>query len=162
MSSLVVFGVVVALAAFFGSSFKPDLWYRGLRKPAWEPPDWLFGQAWRYLYVAIAFAGWLVWWANADAWSFPLALWVVLLICRCAWSWLFFGRHAIGAATTAGALLLIAVIGFVATAPDYSPFAAALVVPCAAWAAFAVCLTYTIWRMNRASVHDTSASRLMS
>ena len=30
-------------------------WYRSLRKPSWQPPDWLFGPAWT---VILALASW--------------------------------------------------------------------------------------------------------
>lgn len=44
-----------------GGVFKPGAWYAGLRKPAWNPPNWLFGPAWAVLYIMIAIAGYLVW-----------------------------------------------------------------------------------------------------
>ncbi len=148
MSALVAFGAAVALAALAGSRFKPDAWYRGLRKPAWNPPDWLFGPVWLALYVAIAFAGWLVWWANADAWSLPLTLWSVQLVLNGAWPWLFFGRHDAKAALIDIGLLLLVIIGFAVTAADYSPAAAWLFVPYAVWVAFATVLNYAIWKLN--------------
>src|SRR5215213_2338660 len=36
------------------------VWYRGLRKPTWNPPDRLFGPVWTVLYAQMAVAAWLV------------------------------------------------------------------------------------------------------
>ena len=36
-------------------------WYAGLRKPAWQPPDWLFGPAWTLIFGLCALAGYLAW-----------------------------------------------------------------------------------------------------
>lgn len=148
MSSVLTFAAVVTIAAFLGSRFKPGQWYRELAKPVWNPPDWVFGPVWLVLYVFIALAGWLVWWANADAWSLPLTLWSLQLVLNAGWSWLFFRRHAMKHALLASGMLLVAVVGFVATAPAYSPAAAWLFIPYAAWVGFATFLTYTLWKMN--------------
>jgi tryptophan-rich sensory protein len=34
MTAFVSFAIIVGLGAFIGSRFKPDAWYRQLRKPA--------------------------------------------------------------------------------------------------------------------------------
>ena len=39
----------------------PGPWYQALQKPWFNPPNWLFGPAWTFLYVLIAIAGWRVW-----------------------------------------------------------------------------------------------------
>src|SRR5260370_18409728 len=53
----------VGAAAIGGLLTLPGLgtWYRGLHKPGWTPPYWLFGPVWSGLYLVMAFAAWLVW-----------------------------------------------------------------------------------------------------
>jgi tryptophan-rich sensory protein len=63
---------LVWLLAFLGAGFTtaglgsvftvPALktWYPKLRKPAWTPPDRVFGPVWTILYIQMAMAAWLV------------------------------------------------------------------------------------------------------
>jgi translocator protein len=33
-------------------------WYRDLRKPTWNPPNWVFGPAWTVILGLAAWSGW--------------------------------------------------------------------------------------------------------
>ena len=48
-------------AGWIGSQFRPDAWYESLAKPAWNPPNAVFGPVWSVLYVLMGVAAWLVW-----------------------------------------------------------------------------------------------------
>ena len=44
-----------------GALTRIDAWYRALRKPSWQPPDWLFGPVWTIIIGLSAWAfviGW--------------------------------------------------------------------------------------------------------
>jgi tryptophan-rich sensory protein len=147
--SLVLFVLVVAASVLVASRFRPDTWYRRLRKPAWNPPNWVFAPVWTVLYVCIAVAGWLAWRDGANQWSLPLYFWIAQLVCNVAWSWLFFGLHNIGGALAVSGMLLVAIVGFIVTALYTGPWAAALFVPYALWVAFATLLNAAVWRIRR-------------
>lgn len=59
--SLVLFLVVVLGGGLLiGVATLPGAWYAALAKPAFNPPNWLFGPVWSLLYVLISVAGWRI------------------------------------------------------------------------------------------------------
>ncbi|MHB8898248.1 MAG: TspO/MBR family protein [Thermoguttaceae bacterium] len=128
---------------------KIDGWYATLAKPAWNPPDWIFGPVWTALYLAMALAAWLVWrqggWAGARG---PLTLFGIQLGLNTLWSCLFFGMQSPGLAFAEVLLLWAAIAATTAAFWRRSPTAGGLLVPYLAWVSFAAVLNFTIWRMN--------------
>jgi tryptophan-rich sensory protein len=139
-----VFGVaaVASLAA-------PGAWYAGLRKPAWNPPNWLFGPVWTALYAMMAAAAWRVWQRGGwTAQARPLGLFLLQLALNGLWSWIFFGWHRPGLAFAEILLLWAAILLTIRHFAPVSRSAAALLVPYLAWVSFAAVLNFTLWRLN--------------
>ena len=147
LPSLLVFISSVALVAAFGAQFEPGAWYAQLQKPAWNPPNWVFGPVWTLLYLAIAAAGWLVW-REVRAVKPVLQLWGLQLIANGLWSWLFFGLHRPDIALVDIAVLFCLIVGFILAARRYSVAASWLFVPYAVWVGFAAALNGSIWSAN--------------
>ncbi len=145
-AALPLFVVAVAAAAVFGAQFMPGEWYRALAKPSWNPPNWVFGPVWTVLYVMIAVAGWLAWREGAYK---ALGFWGGQLILNALWSWAFFGQKMIGVALIDILLLLIAIVGFIATVWNRSRTAGLLFLPYLAWVSFATALNTAIFLLNR-------------
>ncbi|MGB7546744.1 MAG: TspO/MBR family protein [Terracidiphilus sp.] len=124
-------------------------WYRTLARPAFAPPDWVFGPVWSLLYALMAIAAWQVWQsAPSQLRAWGLALFVAQLALNLAWSWIFFRQHAIGAAAVE-VVLMWAVIGVtVAVFSRVAPLAAWLMAPYLAWVSFAAVLNVAFWRLN--------------
>jgi len=140
-SLLLAFG-----AAFLGARFGPGDWYTELRKPSWNPPGWIFGPVWTFLYASMAVAAWRVWKAG-DART-ALALYVVQLALNAAWSWLFFGLHRPGLAFVDILALWAAILATTLAFFPKDRAAGWLMVPYLAWVSFAAFLNFTLWRMN--------------
>jgi translocator protein len=151
VAMLVSMGVCFAAAALGGLATYPNIdnWYASLNKPAWTPPDAVFGPVWMMLYFLMALAAWLVWRCRARASvRGPLALFGVQLGLNAAWSWLFFGLHSPGGGMIDIVLLLAAIVATLAAFWRRSRVAGILLVPYLAWVAFAGILNFAIWRMN--------------
>jgi len=57
---------VLLMLGIGGSMTTIGPWYRDLRKPAWNPPNWIFGPAWTTILGLAAWAGVLAW-TNASS-----------------------------------------------------------------------------------------------
>lgn len=144
--SLLVFAAIVAAAAMFGSLYLPGAWYEGLVKPSWTPPSWLFGPVWGALYIMIAIAGWRVW--RASGVSAGLAVWLVNVAANGMWSYLMFGRKAIGYALLDISAIWLTIVLFIGLAWRKDGAAALLFVPYLVWVSYAAALNFEIWRLN--------------
>jgi len=120
-------------------------WYEGLHKPFFNPPNSVFAPVWTTLYVLMAVAAWRVW---RKAGLRPLGLYVLQLALNFAWSFIFFGAHAIGVALVEIALLFAAVVVTLRVFWRLDRIAGWLLVPYAAWVLFAGVLNAAIWRLN--------------
>ena len=125
----------------------PDAWYATLAKPAFNPPNWVFGPVWSVLYVMIGVAGWLVWTSGRSRPA--VTLWWVQLALNFLWSPVFFAMHSIGLALIVISLLLGVIWMFVAVTARQCPRAALLFVPYGLWVGFATVLNASLYLLNR-------------
>jgi len=144
---LLGFLVVTFVAASFGALFMPGEWYAALTKPAWTPPNWVFGPVWTVLYVLIAVSAWLVWRAQPRL-SSALGLWLGQLGLNGVWSWLFFGLQRPGLAAIDIVVLLVAIGATAYMFARVSRPAALLLLPYACWVGYATTLNIAIWHLN--------------
>jgi tryptophan-rich sensory protein len=143
--------LVCFAAAAFGGLFAPGEWYASLKKPAWNPPSWVFGPVWTVLYTMMAVAAWLVWRRGGfAAQGRPLAVFLVQLGLNAAWTPLFFGLRRPDLALAEIVLLWLAIAGTLAAFGRVNRAAAWLLAPYLAWVTFATALNYALWRLNHA------------
>ncbi len=146
----VVWLVVTFGAAAIGGRFLPDEWYAQLKKPAWNPPNWVFGPVWTALYLMMAAAAWLIWRKDGVATAIvPFSVFVLQLVLNALWSWLFFGRHEIGGAMIDLGFLWVAILVTIVLFWAREPLAGALLLPYLAWVTFAGVLNGTVWQLNK-------------
>jgi benzodiazapine receptor len=124
----------------------PGEWYAGLVKPAFNPPNWVFGPVWTILYVLIAAAGWRTFERNRRGW--PMRLWCAQLALNFLWSPVFFAAHRTDWALVVILLLLAVILAFIAASWRKDRLAAWLFAPYAAWVAFAAALNGALWMLN--------------
>ncbi len=124
-------------------------WYRTLKRPAFAPPNWVFGPVWTLLYLLMAVAAWTVWETPSSpirAWG--LAFFLAQLALNLAWSWVFFRRHAIRAALIEISVLWVAIAVTTGMFSRIQAAAAWLMAPYLAWVTFASVLNAAFWRLN--------------
>lgn len=129
------------------------LWYRMLRKPEIQPPTVVFPIAWTALYASIAGASALAVTRGEEAARHEevAGYWKALgvnLVLNTGWSALFWkGRNMKVAAVEAG-LLAASSADLARRAGRLDTTAGALLVPYAAWCAFATVLSTRIEQVN--------------
>jgi tryptophan-rich sensory protein len=145
--------IAIALAAGglggLATASSVSTWYAGLNKPAFNPPNAVFGPVWTTLYVLMAVAAWRVWRAGPDGGRRPaLTVYAVQLTLNLAWSFIFFGLRQPGFALGEVVLLLASVVvtGVLFWRVDRP--AGLMMIPYAAWVSFASLLNFEIWRLN--------------
>jgi translocator protein len=151
LSLLTSLGCCLTVGAIGGRWTAPAIptWYRGLRKPFFNPPNGVFAPVWTTLYLLMGVAAWRIAVQPESAVrTLGLSLFVVQLALNLAWSWIFFRRHAMGAALVEMALLWAAIAATLGTFAQVDRAAAWLLAPYLAWVSFAALLNLAIWRLN--------------
>lgn len=153
-STLVPILVAAACAAAVASSgmFATDIgpWYQALRKPTWQPPNWLFGPTWTVIFTLIATAGVKVWWAAPPGKTrqFTMVLFAVNGVLNAGWSILFFALRRPDWALVEVFLLWLSIVALILGIRRHSRTAALLLIPYLAWVSFAGILNWTIVSLN--------------
>ena len=141
---------VVAVAGLGGLATELGPWYRALKQPWWQPPDWAFGPAWSVIYLLTATAAVRVW-LRAHS-PRERARWLAALAANGAinvfWSWLFFKARRPDWALTEVVLLWLSIVLLIVLARRHDVIAALLLVPYLLWVAFAASLNFAVVRLN--------------
>ncbi len=153
VSLIVAIVIPLVIGGLGGAATAPAIpsWYQGLTKPAWNPPNWVFGPVWTLLYILMGVAAWLVWrrgWGNPQV-QVALAIFGVQLLLNLFWSLIFFGLRSPGWAV----LEIVVLWGFIlATAIQFyrlESVAGLLLIPYQLWVTFAAALNAAVWQLNR-------------
>ncbi len=140
------FVLVTFCAPAIGAISPPGDWYMTIEKPSWNPPGWVFGPVWTFLYFAMATAAWRVW--RKNGWALAMALYGVQLVFNAAWTPVFFGAHQIGWALVVIVLLWLAAVATAVAFFRADKLSGALMVPYLMWLSFATFLNFTLWQLN--------------
>lgn len=145
----VLFPLTIGL---IGSSFTMaaiPVWYEGLNKPAFNPPNEIFGPVWTFLYVLMGIAFYIVWNTKKHALkSIALSFFIFQIVLNLLWSFLFFGVKspllALIEIFVLWSMILVTLILFYWIKRQ----AGWLMVPYLAWVTFATILNFSIVVLN--------------
>ena len=151
----IVYVVAICLAVGYLSSLvtaeSVKTWYPTLKKPFFNPPNWIFAPVWSLLYVLMGIAGGLVWNQlenNRELVKKGLFFFTAQLLLNAMWSYLFFGLHNILLAVIEIILLWLIVFETYLIFKKIDKTAAKLFIPYILWISFATILTIFIYILN--------------
>jgi tryptophan-rich sensory protein len=149
--AIVAIGVAVFLGGFGGLMTPIGPWYHNLRKPALQPPNWLFGPAWTIILGLAAWSAIIAWHAAPDhaARSNVVILFVTNAVFHAAWSPLFFRARRPDLALIEVVFLWSSLVALVVGLWPISHLASLLIAPYLLWVSFASWLNWAIVRLNR-------------
>ena len=142
--------LLVGAIGAYATAVGVDNWYPKLNKPAFNPPNWLFGPVWTLLFILMGIAAGIVWhkgfyhkWVQTALYHFGFQL-----LLNAAWSVLFFGLQQPLWALLNIIALFVMILLTIKWFKVVNKTAAYLLVPYALWVAFAAVLNFEIWRLN--------------
>jgi benzodiazapine receptor len=147
----VLLGLTLAVSMIGGAVTATSVgtWYQDLAKPAFNPPDWIFAPVWTTLFLLMSVAAWRVWrLGGVKVRSRELAGFAFQLAFNLGWSVLFFGFRMPGLALIEMAVLFAAIVWTAWAFWRCDRWAGVLLLPYAAWVAFALLLNGAIWHLN--------------
>ena len=147
---------VLALAIPFaagaiGSIFTSDAiptWYASIEKPAFNPPNWVFGPVWTLLYALQGIAFYIILTSKHALRQQAITLFVAQIIANTLWSIIFFGLQMPALAFVDIVVLWILIAFAIQTFSRISKTAAWLLAPYIAWVSFAAVLNISIALLN--------------
>lgn len=125
-------------------------WYRALRKPRWQPPDWAFGPVWNVILALWACSAALAWEASAPSGNRTavFALFGVNAVLFFGWTPLFFKLRRPDWALAEVSLFWLSIAALILELVPLSPLASGLLIPYLLWVSFATRLNLEIVRLN--------------
>ena len=150
---LIISLLIPLIAGFIGSvatiSSIPT-WYTILAKPAWAPPNWLFGPVWTTLFILMGIALFLVW--RKGIWrmdvKIAISIFGIQLFLNVLWSVIFFGLQSLTGGLIEIVFLWITILVTIIMFYRISKVAGILLLPYIAWVTIASYLTYTVYLLN--------------
>lgn len=125
-------------------------WYDRLRKPAWQPPSWLFGPAWTVIGALTATSAVLAWDGARDRTDRTkvIGLFAANGTLNALWSALFFALRRPDWALAEVGPLWLSIAALIKGVAPLSRRAGWLLAPYLAWVSFAAVLNRKIVRLN--------------
>jgi tryptophan-rich sensory protein len=124
-------------------------WYAGLNKPSFNPPNWIFGPMWTFLYFLMGISFYLIWKLPASKErSTAIQLFITQFVFNFCWSIIFFSMHQIGWAFLEIIAMWVFILLTILQFRKLSIPAAVLLIPYLLWVSFASILNGSIWQLN--------------
>jgi tryptophan-rich sensory protein len=152
---LIAISVSVIGSLFTASGLRE--WYQGLNKPSFTPPGGVIGAVWTVIYILSTISALTAWNSYVPWGTIPrdsrfwwiTGFFIANAFLNTFWCYLFFSIHKMYASFWEAVLMDLTVIALMVLIWPISITASLLLLPYAAWVAFASYLTYALWSMNK-------------
>jgi tryptophan-rich sensory protein len=139
---------VGAIAGMSTSHAIPE-WYETLNRPSFNPPNWVFGPVWTFLYIVMGFSFFLIWkLESGKERNFAILAFSIQLMLNFIWSFLFFSFNMIGAALIEIFLLWLSIIFMMYRFYRINHLSAFMNIPYLLWVTFAAILNAGYYFLN--------------
>ena len=147
---LIAAAAATAVAALGGTMTDLGPWYRGLRKPPWQPPDAAFGVIWTVIFTLCAAAGVTAWRRAASdrTREWLIGLFALNGFLNVLWSLLFFRMRRPDWGLVEVADLWLSIVILIVFLARTSRAASVLLAPYLAWVSVAAALNFEVVRLN--------------
>jgi benzodiazapine receptor len=141
--------IVGTLMGYLSNSGFENGWYADLRKPAFQPPAWMFGVAWTILYTLLGLALAIVL-REPPSSQRRDALWLFggQMILNFSWSPVFFGMQMIDVALVIIAVMLAMALVAAKYFRKLNSLSGWLMLPYLLWLCLATALNYETGKLN--------------
>lgn len=127
-------------------------WYPEIKKPSFNPPNWVFAPVWTMLFIMMGIAAGMIWnklESNKELVKKGLLFFTIQLLLNALWSYLFFGLNNILLALIEIILLWLIIYETYHVFKQIDKKASYLLIPYLAWVGFATILNGSIYWLNR-------------
>jgi translocator protein len=147
---LIAATAALLIAMLGGTLTDTGTWYQSLKKPSWQPPDWLFGPAWTLIFALATASAVHAW---RDAHSRAQREWVIGLfalngLLNVSWSLLFFTLKRPDWALIEVVFLWLSILLPIIFFWRFSRPASLYLLPYLVWVSFAAFLNLTVVGLN--------------
>jgi len=149
---LIVSLVIPLIVGYFGSLFTSksvNSWYLTLKKPSFNPPNWIFAPVWTFLFILMGLSFYLIWrkgYSREKRSAF--FVYFIQLFLNLLWSLFFFGLKNPFLGLLDIVLLLIFILINIYLFYRISKVSAYLLLPYLLWVSFASILNFSIFILN--------------
>lgn len=127
-------------------------WYVYLNKPAFSPPNWIFGPVWTVMYILMGIALYQVWTLRTKKKTLQrssLQLFIIQLAVNFLWTFIFFGLRSPVGGLIDIIILWIFILLTLTRFYKLSKIAGYLMAPYLLWVSFATILNFSVAFLNK-------------
>ncbi len=133
----------------YASASGINIWYMGLNKPFFNPPNYLFGPVWSMLYILMGISFYRILQSqDSELKRKAILIFCIQLVLNFCWSFLFFRFQMLAISFIEIIIMWISIATMIYTFTKIDKTAAYLQIPYLLWVSFANILNGAIWFLN--------------